>query len=160
MIQENTDEEKNLHQKESIGLFQRILVGIDAYDDQLPEIVRLVAYLNRKFQSFVILCHVSKMVTNFEGNESDGFPVTEDERNSRSLIEENVHKFFDDNPKQIEIKILHGDPAERLVEYAEFSDCDLIVMGSHTRGELKRVLLGSVSGSVAAKTRKSVLIAK
>ena len=159
MIQGKTTDEKNIHQNE-VRLFQRIVVGVDPHDDQLPDIVRLVANLSRKFQSFVILCHVSKMVTNFEGNESDGFPVTEDERKSRSSIEENVHKFFDDNPKQIEIKILHGDPAERLVEHAEFSNCDLIVMGSHTRGELKRVLLGSVSGSVAAKTRKSVLIAK
>ena len=100
------------------------------------------------------------MVTSVEGNEMDGFPVTKEERKSHDTIEEMVYKEFGDIAQQVEIKILHGDPAERIVEYAEFCNSDLIVLGSRGQGALKRALLGSVSSSVAAKTKKSILIVK
>jgi nucleotide-binding universal stress UspA family protein len=139
--------------------FQRILIGLDT-SDQAREIIALVAYLTKTFNSSVIACNVSNMVTSVEGNEMDGSPVTEEERKIHDKLEEMIYKEFGDAGKQVKVKTLHGDPAERIVEYAEFCNSDLIVVGSRGQGALKRALLGSVSSSVAAKTKTSVLIVK
>ena len=145
--------------EKSPGRFQRILVGLDA-SNQSSEIIGLVSFLAKAFDSRVLICNVANVVTSVEGNEMDGFPVTKDQRKTHHTIEEMVHDEFGNDAKRVEIKILHGDPAERIVEYAEYSNSDLIVIGSRGQGALKRALLGSVSGAVVAKTKKSVLIIK
>ena len=139
--------------------FQRILVGLDA-SDQSHEIIMLVAYLAKTFNSSVIVCNVANMVTSVKGNELDGAPVTEEERKIHDKLEELIYKEFGDAGKQVKVQTLHGDPAERIVEYSEFCNSDLIVVGSRGQGALKRALLGSVSSSIVAKTKKSVLIVK
>jgi nucleotide-binding universal stress UspA family protein len=139
--------------------FQKILAGLDS-SNQSSDIVSMVSFLAKAFNSTVIVCNVADMITSVEGNEMDGFPVTKEERKSHDTIEEMVYKEFGDIAQQVEIKILHGDPAERIVEYAEFCNSDLIVLGSRGQGALKRALLGSVSSSVATKTKKSILIVK
>jgi nucleotide-binding universal stress UspA family protein len=51
---------------------------------------------------------------------------------------------------------LRGDPAEELVRQS--SGLDLLVMGSHDRGPLRRLLLGSVSADVVARAECPVLV--
>lgn len=48
--------------------------------------------------------------------------------------------------------------AEGILEHAEESDVDLIVMGTHGRTGLKRVLLGSVAESVLRRTGVPVMM--
>jgi nucleotide-binding universal stress UspA family protein len=48
----------------------------------------------------------------------------------------------------VEGEILQGDPAKTIVDYARETDVDLIVMGTHGRRGLSRVLLGSVTEAV------------
>lgn len=51
-----------------------------------------------------------------------------------------------------------SDPAEGIVEVAESESCDLIVMGSHGRSGLRRLILGSVTESVLRKITRTLLI--
>ena len=48
---------------------------------------------------------------------------------------------------------------QRIVESAEEHDADILVMGSHGRTGISRVLLGSVAGTAASHTDRPVLIA-
>jgi nucleotide-binding universal stress UspA family protein len=57
-------------------------------------------------------------------------------------------------------KVLEGDPAEAILEEAERWDADLVVVGSHGYGRLKRRLLGSVSQALALHARCSVEIVR
>lgn len=50
-----------------------------------------------------------------------------------------------------------GKPAAEIVEYARDNEVDLIVIGSHGRSGLERVLLGSVAESVVRKAPCPVL---
>jgi nucleotide-binding universal stress UspA family protein len=53
-----------------------------------------------------------------------------------------------------------GNPVwERIVEVADERDAGLVVLGSHGRTGIQRVLLGSVAATVAAHTERPVLIA-
>ncbi len=58
------------------------------------------------------------------------------------------------------IEIVHGDPAEKILEAAERIGADLIVMGSHSRGRLRQVLLGAVSEKVLRKSPRPVFVSR
>jgi len=56
--------------------------------------------------------------------------------------------------------IKHGDPARVIIEYAEQHDIDMIVIGSRGLGDLKGMLLGSVSHKVAHLAECSCITVK
>lgn len=59
------------------------------------------------------------------------------------------------------IKIVHNpSSSEAIVGYADGHDVDLIVMGSHGRTGLRKIMLGSVANGVVGHTKCSVLITK
>ena len=49
-------------------------------------------------------------------------------------------------------------PAEGILEKAELEDCDLIVMASHGRRGIKKMLLGSETAEVISLSEKPVLV--
>jgi len=51
-----------------------------------------------------------------------------------------------------------GEPARAIRTFVEDEDVDLIVMGSHGRSGLSRVILGSVAEKVLRRTRLPVLV--
>ena len=53
-----------------------------------------------------------------------------------------------------------GDPAETIVAFAEAHEVDLIVLGTHGRTGLRRLLLGSVARNVTLHAHCSVLVAR
>lgn len=53
--------------------------------------------------------------------------------------------------------ITEGPPSREIVEYARERDCDLIVMGTHGRGGLNRLILGSVAERVVRSSEVPVL---
>jgi len=57
-------------------------------------------------------------------------------------------------------KVLSGNPAEVILEFAKAKGVDLIVMGSHGRTGLDRVLMGSVSDRVISGADCAVLVVK
>jgi universal stress protein A len=59
-----------------------------------------------------------------------------------------------------EYRFLTGDPAEKIVEFSKEVDADLIIMGTHGRTGLERVLLGSVAEGVVRSATCSVLTYK
>jgi nucleotide-binding universal stress UspA family protein len=56
--------------------------------------------------------------------------------------------------------LLEGDPAEEIVNFAAEAQMDMIVLGTHGRSGVERLVLGSVAESVLRSAPCSVLIAK
>ncbi|MFN7106061.1 MAG: universal stress protein [Pyrobaculum sp.] len=59
-----------------------------------------------------------------------------------------------------EVAVRSGVPATEILNYAEEKEVDLIVMGSRGLSTLQRIVLGSVSQTVASRARVPVLIVK
>jgi nucleotide-binding universal stress UspA family protein len=57
-------------------------------------------------------------------------------------------------------QILSGKPGEAIIEEAKSKDVDLIVVGSHGRTGLERLLMGSVSDRVIGYSDCAVLVVK
>ncbi|WP_411430359.1 universal stress protein, partial [Enterococcus faecalis] len=57
-----------------------------------------------------------------------------------------------------DIDILEGDPAESIIEHANRISADMIVTGSRDQHRLKKLIFGSVSEKLSAKSDIPVLI--
>jgi nucleotide-binding universal stress UspA family protein len=57
----------------------------------------------------------------------------------------------------VERALVDGSPSREIVRYAEDEDCDLVVMGTHGRGGIDRLLLGSVAEKVVRSSSVPVL---
>jgi nucleotide-binding universal stress UspA family protein len=55
----------------------------------------------------------------------------------------------DKGAPELDTAITEGDPAKRILDYAEREDANLIVMGSRGLGDFKGLLVGSVSHKVS-----------
>jgi nucleotide-binding universal stress UspA family protein len=58
----------------------------------------------------------------------------------------------------VQTRLRRGRPARRILEVAQESGCDLIVMGFHGHGRLHHALMGSVSDSVLRDSGVPVLL--
>ncbi len=61
---------------------------------------------------------------------------------------------------RVESGVLQGDPREMLIEEARRERADLVVVGSHGRTGLDRLLMGSVASHVVTHAPCSVLVVK
>lgn len=57
----------------------------------------------------------------------------------------------------VETTLIDGSPSSEVIRYAEKTACDLIVMGTHGRGGIDRLLLGSVAERVVRSSKVPVL---
>ncbi|WP_096439943.1 universal stress protein [Alteribacter populi] len=59
-----------------------------------------------------------------------------------------------------EVTILHGTPAETIIEYVNDGDYDCLVMGSRGRNELQTFILGGVSHKVMKHVKAPIMMVK
>lgn len=64
------------------------------------------------------------------------------------------------NPKRIGAAVDFGKPADRILELAETVQADLIVVGTHGRSGIERLVLGSVATDVLKRASCPVLVAR
>ncbi|WP_424018639.1 universal stress protein [Halorientalis pallida] len=67
-----------------------------------------------------------------------------------------VERIVDDRAP-VERIVVEGKPSSSIVEHAAEDDCDLIVMGTHGRGGIDRLLLGSVAERVVRRSSVPVM---
>jgi nucleotide-binding universal stress UspA family protein len=80
----------------------------------------------------------------------------EAERNGRELLTEAAAAFED----EIETDVVVGRPAETILEYVDDHDVDAVIMGSHGRDGLSRILLGSVAETVVRRSPVPVTVVR
>ena len=87
---------------------------------------------------------------------------TETQRRLASTVTETAAQKIRTKAPHISVttKVAEGIPKDAIVEEARDWDADLIVVGSHGYGRLKRMVLGSVAGAVVASAPCSVHVAR
>ncbi len=136
--------------------FRRFLLAVRPGEPN-PRLWGVVADLLRA-RAHGVVCHVVLRSTTAAANESDGSPANAEEAAINQELRRRLVDRLGGTGRDLPIRILHGDPGERICEYAEFADCDLIVLARRGKPSFGRWARGSVSRHVAATTRRSVLI--
>jgi len=62
------------------------------------------------------------------------------------------------NSTKCKYRVRVGYPGEEIITVAKNEKVDLIIMSSHSRGGIKRAILGSVTDKVIRKSKNSVLV--
>jgi len=139
-------------------LFRKILVPIDGSACSLKGL-RYAIDIAKRCDASIKLIFVVQRPT--YGVYPPEVPVTFDD--VLSLIKKDGEKLLSDKKTEVSnmgLKVYSllvvGDPFEEINKAAE--DCDLIVIGSRGQGEVKSLLLGSVSHKVVNHAKKPVLI--
>ena len=124
-----------------------ILVAID-FSDPTEKILRVAHQLAHSLEGSVWLVHVAEPEPDFVGYEA-GPDVVRDQVAKKFRKEHRVMQEYAEAMREqgIDAKamLIQGATVETLLEMATKQQSDLIVVGSHGRGMVAEILLGSVS---------------
>jgi len=71
-----------------------------------------------------------------------------------------VEKVAKASGTEVESIVLKGDPAEKIVNFAERQNVDMIMVGSLGKGGFERLVIGSVSEKVVRHAKVPVLVVR
>jgi nucleotide-binding universal stress UspA family protein len=143
--------------------YKQILVGTDG-GDLMPPVYDHVAYFARITDATVHIAYVLD-IAGFTAYPLDSswenmYDVLLDEGKQIVANAKNGLASRGVNEGHIVTAVLDGHPAEELDKYAGDHDIDLIVIGSHGRKGLDRLLIGSVADKVVRGAKVPVLIVR
>jgi nucleotide-binding universal stress UspA family protein len=88
-------------------------------------------------------------------------PTGRDQTAGRQHWQDQLKQIHPVDPRiPVQHVFLEGDPATEILRHAENAGIDLIVMGTHGRTGLERLLMGSVTEKVMRDAKCSVLVVK
>ena len=139
-------------------MFNNVLVAVDG-SAHAKRAVEHGANIARKYEAQLTLLHVMTRLGSDHVPEDlrefglvEHIEVTEADtlrRVAEATVEEATDYAKSHGAKNIETVIDHGDPANRIVDFCNAHDVDLIVMGRRGLGDMVGLLMGSVSHKIA-----------
>ena len=141
----------------------RVLVPID---DSAPSWRALEYATDHHRRDSIVVVHVLDPTglttyTGMEGNVMTDFEeIHSHRREAGEELLERARERVTSEGVTVDTDILTGRPARTILEYAEAEGIDHVVMGSHCRTGVGRVLLGSVAETVVRRSPVPVTIAR
>lgn len=131
-----------------------LLVPVDFSDEAFAAVDTALELVTDS--SHVCVVHVLEELPVYEFAEDYG-PLSHEnrERNSRRAIRERLASAKYEN---VRIEVVFDDPPHGIADFAQKIKADLIVMPSHGRTGLKRLLIGSVAERVVRLAHCPVLV--
>jgi nucleotide-binding universal stress UspA family protein len=143
-------------------LFRTILIAAD-FSGSSRQAFRVACSFARADEARMIVLHVVEPLYVAEepvyfGQHTVHFSVVERDPSEYELLKRGLcQSYVPDHPLEVEYRTRDGIPAEEILGSAEELGCDLVVMGTHGRTGLDRLLTGSVAESVLRKAHCPVL---
>lgn len=129
---------------------KKILLPVD-FSEVAPVVAKWAKDFARQLKAKIILAYILEDLTAYEGIYVDVKTLTELENTlfegAKKSMEDFLKEHFSDFP-EVEPVIEKGDVVETLLEIAKEKGADLIVMGTHGRKGLDKILFGSVAEGV------------
>jgi nucleotide-binding universal stress UspA family protein len=136
---------------------RRILVAVD----DSPQAWDALEYALDRFQDAdVTILSVLDPVETVLGREDPSAPGPEDAEAEVDAVLEEATEIASEFDAEVTTDHVSGDPANEIVAYAEETDVDHIVVGSHGRSGLSRVLLGSTAETIVRRSPVPVTVVK
>lgn len=144
---------------------KKVLIAID-YHPVSEKVVDAGYELAKKMGAEVCLIHVLADVSYygmqyqpFMGYE--GYNETAIDLNVAAEMRQVAQDYLDKaathiNDERVGKKLIEGDTARAILDYAEKWHADLIVMGTHSHSFLEKLLMGTVAAQVLEKTKVPV----
>jgi nucleotide-binding universal stress UspA family protein len=143
---------------------QKILVPTD-FGEASDAALTYAQALARSFNASIDVLHVSEDVTArfFAGEMYIGVPPTLQKEVDEAARRELAGRLIDNDPIPLTMRpivLTSNTPALAIVQYAKETTIDLIVMGTHGRGTMAHLLMGSVAERVVRHAGCPVLVVR
>ena len=139
--------------------FQNILFPVDL-SESASKLSPYIKYIAEKFHARMHLLCVVQDLENYESffvpHPSLEIFAEELKTGASKKLDHFLREYMPDIP-DVEYDVVLGDPAEEIVKYANEHDIDMIVMGTHGRKGLDRLVFGSVAEKVVKMSPVPVL---
>ena len=140
--------------------FKRILFPIDLSETS-PKLVPYLKTMAKKFDAEIHLLFVARVFQYFTSiyvpHPSINLFETELVEGAEKRLYEFKEEYFADFP-QTKSTVAIGDAAEEIKKYIQSEGIDLVLMGSHGRQGMDKVIFGSVAEKVVKTSSVPVLI--
>ena len=137
----------------------KILFPVD-FSKASPVIAPWVLTLAEKFNAEIHLLFVARRLEHFSSIDVSEASINSFEseiiRAGEKSMEEFVNKHFS-GYSACKPRVELGDAADKILRYIESEDIDLVVMGTHGRKTLERIIFGSVANTVIKKAQAPVM---
>ena len=123
----------------------------------VPYAVKLSALMHAPLH----VVHVVPRIDNYSTVYMPGTSITKMESVLRGKAQKTMEAFCSvwfDKIRRLHAAVLFGDIAQELIRYIEKEAISLVVMGTHARAGVKRLIHGSVSDQVTRGCRVPVLL--
>jgi nucleotide-binding universal stress UspA family protein len=139
-----------------VGCYCRILVALDGSPDARAGLQHAATLARDQHAKLIVLAVVPPP----RHAVAVGGPtiITDHESGYARELRDAVNSLPDSI--SVESRLVCGRAAKRILEIAEQSCCDLIVMGFHGHGRLHQALMGSVSDAVLRESTRPVLLVR
>jgi nucleotide-binding universal stress UspA family protein len=144
-------------QREELIMKARTILFPTDFSPFGQEALRWATALARDSGAKMIIIHVEEPPMAYGGGE---MYLGSEEGDREELRKSLVQVVPTDSKVAFEHKLLTGDPATAIVETADNENADLIVIGTHGRTGLTRLLMGSVAEAVVRRAKCPVLTVK
>ncbi len=139
-------------------MFHKILVAVDESDSS-HRAVSLATDLARQFHASLCLLHAFPPVADYLGSPVYDQLVQAHTLEGQQLLESLRADIVRQNDDLlVDTQLLEGAPATAILQVAETEGIDLIVVGSHGKNALAKLLVGSVSSTVAQHAHCPVMV--
>ncbi len=138
---------------------KRILFPTD-FSEGSAHAIPFVADLTRHYGAKLSIVHVIYDVARATGGYVPHVSMDEMYRDIETNAKKELEKCCVEELrgyKDIEYKILKGVPHEEILKFAEENKIDMIIIGSHSRKGLDRVIFGSTAERVVRNSHRPVL---
>jgi nucleotide-binding universal stress UspA family protein len=139
---------------------RKIVVGNDGSDHSVRALQTAIA-IAKSLGAELEIVHVSHLpVTFYAAAFETPIDLGQQMEALRKEAEARAQQVLDETGVEAKMVTLDGNPADALLEYADRSGADMIVVGSHGAGAIERFLLGSTSDRIVHHARCPVLVVR
>lgn len=140
--------------------FKNILFPVDLSESS-SKIVPYVRAVARRFESRIHLLFVARIFDYFTGIYVPAATITTVQKEimegAEKKLEEFVVQYFNDY-QEVSPSVVAGDATDRIINYITSNEIDLVIMGTHGRKGLDKVIFGSVAERVVKTAPVPVMV--
>jgi nucleotide-binding universal stress UspA family protein len=137
---------------------KKILCAVD-FSDYSPMVADYAGMMAKSSGAEVLVLYVAPSLSQYVGFHVPPSSIESFVGEIVTGAEDTMNAFVKENFSDIKVegKVVTGYPAEEILAISEAEGCDMVVMGTHGRKGIDRILFGSVAEKVVKSSKAPVL---
>jgi len=139
-------------------MFKKILFPVD-FSETSEQVLSYVLAMADKFDPHLFIVYVTRDLSYFTELDVPYPTIYSFNQDIKQGAEKTMQRFCDKHLQGYNYTshVLSGDPATELVNFIKDNEIDLVIMGTHGRKGLDRIVFGSVAESVSRNSAAPVM---